>query len=125
MTALKHPPENYEVSQDDAKSITNIRQFIEKIENYLTVDTRFDITLATKFIEELKNILQAIESSNIFPEYEMVGTSLLFIHCNGHVTIRWIDFANTYKPSSQDHNGIREGVNSLIELLSDLIRSHL
>lgn len=122
---MKHPPENYEVSQDDARSITNIRQFMDKIENYLTVDTRFDITLATKFIEELKSILQAIDSSKIFSEYEMVGTSLLFVHCNGNVTIKWIDFANTYKPSSPDHNGIREGVNSLIEVLSDLIKSHL
>jgi len=122
---LRHPPSNFEVSQEEARSIINIEQFIKKLEEYLKIDSKFDTQLANKFIDELILIQSAVRSSKLFLDYEMVGTSFLFIHHNGNATIRWIDFANTYKPSSDDNNGIQQGIDSLINILSELIKAHI
>jgi len=118
LTALVHG--DYKVTQHDARVVESKMQFLERLEHFLYNEKGFDLEVALKFIHELEEVHRAIAESKVFKNYELVGTSLLFLHCNGSATIRLIDFANSSPAQVADHNGIVDGVRRLSLAIEEL-----
>lgn len=120
LTALRHF--NFEISQEEARKVDSVQAFRPFCENFLASGPNgFDSELAAGFIEELQGIQEAFEDSEIFHHYDFIGTSLLFVHQGGVPAIRWIDFANVSTPSSEDRNGVLNGIANLISDLENAI----
>lgn len=120
LTALKHG--DYKVTQSDSRSIETRVQFIDCLERYLTGSNGFNTHLAHQFLEQLSDISVAITQSKVFPKYEMIGTSLLFLHSDGKAAIRWIDFANSIPcEHKNDFNQIPTGINYLQLAIEELV----
>lgn len=122
LTALSHG--NYNVSQDCSRFIESRIQFIESIERFLSKESRLNIAVATSFTDQLGDLLNAISTSKIFQTYEMVGTSLLLLHCNGKAVIRWIDFSNATPGVCKECNGIEDGIRQIRLTIIELIKKY-
>lgn len=122
LTGLRHG--DYSISQNEARSIESQEQFAEKVERFLWTPNGFNVQVALRFRNQLDQIIQAISDSQIYPNYEIIGSSLLFIHSAQNTAIRWIDFANSIKKPAQDENGIRTGIQNLQTVFDDLIKKH-
>jgi len=121
LTALVH--KDYEVSQDVARIIETKEEFVLTLKRFLSSQNVVDNSIIKAFIAQLEDIANAINSSKMYPKYDMVGTSLLFLHCNGRVAIRWIDFANCDLCDTVGDNGILNGIEWLNGTLKDLMTS--
>jgi len=119
LTALVHG--DYRVSQNDSRSLETKTQFLECLEHYLCNEQGFDMGVATQFVDELKAVSLALSKSEVYHQHELVGTSLLFLHCNGKAAIRWIDFANSMPSEGGDDNGISDGVHRMSLAVQELI----
>ncbi|KAH9260862.1 hypothetical protein BASA81_001329 [Batrachochytrium salamandrivorans] len=126
LTALKHG--EFSVSQDESKTVDSLVEFSKVMERFL-YSTRgtFDSELCAGFIEELHTVLECFQDSEVFTKSDFVGTSLLFVHCNGVPVIRWIDFANVTslkQENGEDGNGVVFGCRLIMQVLDTLLDQH-
>jgi len=122
LTALAH--KDYKVSQDESRIIETKEKFVLTLSRFFSSHNTVDKSIIAAYITQLEAIVNAINSSKLYPKYDMVGTSLLFLHCNGRVAVRWIDFANCHLCDDVDDNGILNGIEKLIVTLKDLMTSN-
>jgi len=109
----------FAVSQAESRLVASPEQFVDVMRKF-TSDG--DSAVVTSFLADLRAVREALEASVVFPKYDFVGTSLLFLYCpaNGKTAVRWIDFANVTSPVSDDANGIRLGIERLQGVLESL-----
>ncbi|GBG34188.1 Inositol polyphosphate multikinase [Hondaea fermentalgiana] len=122
LTALVHG--DYRVSQADSRSVETRIQFLEGLEHYLYNEDGFSLDVAEQFVNELSKVQEALSESRLFRRYELVGTSLLFLHANGKAAIRFIDFANSTPSDVADRNGVLQGVQRLTMAIEELIMKY-
>jgi len=63
-----------------------------------------------------------LQKSRSFAECEIIGSSLLLIfeRKTNEISVKWIDFAHVYKPSSGKKNdGVLYGLGNLVKALED------
>ena len=122
LTALKHG--DSKVTQSEAKTIETKLQFLERLEHFLYGAKAFETPIAKSYVRQLEAILAAARDSPLFGEHYMVGSSLLFLHCQGRAVVRWIDFAHTTPVRSADLNGIPDAIHRLILAFEELIEKY-
>ncbi len=128
LSALVHG--DFLLTIDGARLIGSHGQFMEHFEAFLSSSAGvFDVQLAVEFVTELEKVSRSIKDSKLFCDYEMVGTSLLFLHCGRRAAIRWIDFANAnsnaaQRGNQQDSEGILKGVSLLSASIEELAARH-
>mmetsp|Transcript_9686 Transcript_9686/g.11629 ORF Transcript_9686/g.11629 Transcript_9686/m.11629 type:complete len:496 (+) Transcript_9686:2-1489(+) len=119
LTSLKH--EHYTVSQDEARRLALHEDFVLKVARFLSTPYGFNLPVAISFLNQLIEIRKIFLISPVFQAYDLVGTSLLFLHSGENAVIKWVDFAKTSEGASSDHNGIALGIDNLIQDLRDII----
>jgi len=122
LTALRH--DEFNISQAESRSVIALDGFVKVLDRFLVGPNGFDEELAAGYIEEVQNLLGKMRQSALFPKYDIVGSSLLLMHCNGVPAVRWIDFGSVSEPAPPDGNGLLEGIQGLLSVLDMLIIRH-
>lgn len=103
---------------------TSVRSITMSVTYLYLIHRSIPVEVALRFRQQLEEVLDAIAQSALFPNYEIIGSSLLFMHCGANAAIRWIDFANTIEKPCGDENGIRKGIENLKIVFDQLIQKH-
>lgn len=106
----------------------------EQVQSVLKNFTDNDLSLLREYCGHLKKLRSAIESSTLFKEHEVIGSSLLFIHDRNHKVGIWlIDFGKTVRlpchvtvnhrnpwAEGNHEDGYLFGMDNLISIIEEL-----
>lgn len=116
------------VTQDESRSIETIQDFAGCLGRFVGVQKggkRGHTAVVKALVAELDAVRKATQESELAKSHDLVGASLLLVHCNGRVGVMMIDFANCTllgeDATGGDSNDIAQGISNMSEALSGLL----